>query len=41
MSQLPVGWELNRDRAMNATYLRQALAEIELFTQELDHENPN
>jgi hypothetical protein len=37
MSELPTGWDLNRDRAMNAEHLRAALAEIEAkFTDFLD-----
>ncbi|MGL5080098.1 MAG: hypothetical protein ACRC8A_01290 [Microcoleaceae cyanobacterium] len=32
MSDLPMGWKLNRDCPMNANYLRAASAEIETFT---------
>jgi hypothetical protein len=32
MKELPMGWELKRDRTMNAGPVRNALAEIEMFT---------
>jgi hypothetical protein len=41
MSDLQMGWKLNLDRTMNPEDLRVASAEIETFTQEMSHENPN
>ncbi|MGL5080095.1 MAG: hypothetical protein ACRC8A_01275 [Microcoleaceae cyanobacterium] len=40
MSDLPMGWEPNRDRPMIAKHLRADLAKMETFTQEMSHENP-
>ncbi|MBU6186096.1 MAG: hypothetical protein KGQ16_06685 [Cyanobacteria bacterium REEB444] len=40
MRQLPMEFEINQNRPINANYLRNALAEIEAYSEELEGNEP-
>jgi hypothetical protein len=40
MNELPMEWEINQNRPMNAEHLRAALAEIEAYSEERSGDEP-